>query len=393
LLRYGQLVFSPNGKALAIFGATSKNPAKHLIQLWDVASLKERRRVVCEEDVEGVTFTSDSKRLMWNTGRDRSEQAAVLHSLDLTTGGEGPRLRLHAPFGGNFLLSPDDRTLIVSGEWTSLELKELATTKTRAIIKPCNLVPAPLGFSPHLQHILFVNHESFVQVFDAFTGQRLGNLQGHRGRITSLVMSPDGRWFATISNDTTVLIWDTEAVLAKMRGTPMKVTGQELHQLWADLAGEDAVKAYRAIGRLTRAPEQAVAWVRQHLRPAKAVDDKRLERLLADLDRKEFRVRDQARREIERMGDLAHSALEKVLAGQPSLEVRKRVERLMEKYALPQSPEARQAVRAVELLEHINSHEARGVLEGLARGAPGARVTREAKTAVERQARRGATNR
>jgi hypothetical protein len=41
-------------------------------------------------------------------------------------------------------------------------------------------------------------------------------------------------------------------------------------------------------------------------------------------------------------------------------------------------------LRAVEVLERIGNAEARRVLEALAKGAPEARLTREARTSLER---------
>jgi hypothetical protein len=45
-------------------------------------------------------------------------------------------------------------------------------------------------------------------------------------------------------------------------------------------------------------------------------------------------------------------------------------------------------VRAVEVLERIGDAEARRLLEALARGEPEARLTKEARAAAERLARR-----
>jgi len=44
--------------------------------------------------------------------------------------------------------------------------------------------------------------------------------------------------------------------------------------------------------------------------------------------------------------------------------------------------------RALEVLERIGSQKARGVLEGLAKGAPGVWLTEEARAAVERLRRK-----
>jgi hypothetical protein len=53
------------------------------------------------------------------------------------------------------------------------------------------------------------------------------------------------------------------------------------------------------------------------------------------------------------------------------------------------SPERLRAWRALEVLEHIGTRPARDVLKNIAGGAPGVALTREARAALGRLARRG----
>jgi hypothetical protein len=86
--------------------------------------------------------------------------------------------------------------------------------------------------------------------------------------------------------------------------------------------------------------------------------------------------------------EVAESALEAVLKGQPSAEARRRTEQLLAKVQKELTGEALRALRAVEVLEHIGTPEASRVLESLAKGAPGARLTGEAKASLDRLAKR-----
>ena len=74
-----------------------------------------------------------------------------------------------------------------------------------------------------------------------------------------------------------------------------------------------------------------------------------------------------------------------MLARAPSAEVKRRAEWLLAKLdeGTP-SPEAVRDLRAVEVLEAIGTSDARRVLEGLAKGAPQARLTVETKRALDR---------
>ena len=92
------------------------------------------------------------------------------------------------------------------------------------------------------------------------------------------------------------------------------------------------------------------------------------------------------------MEELAAPILRAILVGQPSAELRRRVEELLRKLDGPMLASRRlRDLRAVELLERIGTAEARQVLERTAKGTVEARLTREAKASLERLAKRSAT--
>ena len=174
---------------------------------------------------------------------------------------------------------------------------------------------------------------------------------------------------------------------------PLQLSAKELEALWTDLGSEDAPRGYRAICSL-RAGTQALAFFRERLRPAPPADSGRVARLIADLDDERFAVREKATTELEKLGKEIEPALHKALQGKPSLEVRRRIDRLLEKLesAAP-SPEQLRLLRALEVLEHIGTPEARELLRTLAKGASGARLTQEAKASLDRLANRAAAGR
>ncbi len=172
-------------------------------------------------------------------------------------------------------------------------------------------------------------------------------------------------------------------------GAAPKLKTDELDALWQELAGKDAAKAYRAIWRLVNAAEQSVPFLAGRLRKDIAPDSGRITRLVADLDAKRFGDRQRAMSELEKLGPLAKAALEQAHKANPSLEVRLRVEQLLEKISgLSMSAEDLRVWRALEVLEYIGDAAARRVLRGLADGAPGSTQTKEAKRALERLAKR-----
>ncbi len=98
-------------------------------------------------------------------------------------------------------------------------------------------------------------------------------------------------------------------------------------------------------------------------------------------------MRQKATNELSELDRLAESALRKALAGQPSAELRQRIQQLLEQLETVPSTEQLRALRAVEALELAGTTEARQVLVALAKGAPEARLTQEAKASLERLAK------
>src|SRR5262249_43513329 len=142
---------------------------------------------------------------------------------------------------------------------------------------------------------------------------------------------------------------------------------------------------YQAVAKLTAAPRDTLAFLKEHLHPAvKAQEDKRTTQLVADLDSDDFTVREKAVEELEKLGEAGELALRKALNERPSIEVRRRIEQLLEKLRLP--PARLQALRSLEVLERIDTPEARQLLAKLADGAPDAWLTKETKAISQRLA-------
>jgi hypothetical protein len=179
-------------------------------------------------------------------------------------------------------------------------------------------------------------------------------------------------------------VWDIGAP-ARQAGTPL--TAEQLDACWKDLSG-DGVPAYRALWALAGVPKQSLPLLSKHLKPAADLgpeQKQRAERLVRDLDHRRFGTREAAGRELAQMGEAAIPLLKKALEGQPSLDLQRRVTTLLDVLtgATP-SPEMVQALRAVEVLEHIGTTDACELLEKLANGLAGARLTDEAKASLAR---------
>ena len=357
----GSLVFSPDGKTLAALGQEVRPQGKTLILLWVVDTGKPLPSI--ETPIQFVNtgsyafprlaFSPDGRTLAAG-GPDAS---GSIHLWEAATG----RRRITLNHGENvdtLAFSPDGKLLAAA----------INLNYARELIRT--------GWKPNLL-------PSQVHLWDLIASKELPSLQECQGAITSLAFSPDGKLLATGGNDTTVLLWDATR-LRTSRPAKVRLRPEQLDSLWADLGDEDASKAYSAIRKLAAAPKLSMGYLKRHLQPVAPVDAKELARLLADLDSEQFAVREKAMQQLEKFGDRAATELHKALAGNPPLEVRRRIEQLLEKR---NGADHIRMVRALETLENIGTAEARDLCAKLAEGVADAPLTREAQATLRRMTR------
>jgi hypothetical protein len=227
-------------------------------------------------------------------------------------------------------------------------------------------------------------YDPVISLWETASGQVRQHLTGHKGRISTLVFSADCKRLLSGSEDTTALVWDLIGDHAE-RG---RAGSPSIRSNWDVLASEDAQTAYQAQRKLTATAGLAVDFLQKQLQPIPEPDPKRVARLITDLDHDAFAPREQATKALEDLGEAVEPALHTAIAHAESAELRRRIEALLAKLPESQrgapSPARLQMLRAIEVLEHIGTVEARELLRRLADGAAGARQTREAKAALER---------
>jgi hypothetical protein len=284
------------------------------------------------------------------------------------------------------LFSPDGRAVAATkggevGLWyptTGKQLPALHVAKDAQAVSWFNC----LAFSPDGKTLAAVGGTGVIYLWEVATAKVRAVYTGHQARVTSLDFSPNGARLISGSHDTTALIWDLTGIADEKDANTL--TPERLAALWEQLADADAGKAWRAGWRLVADPASSVPFLQKHMRPAE-VDASRIAKRIAALDGDTFEGREEASRELAKLGDLAESALRKALAANPSLEVRRRLDELIEKLNVPVTvPEQVRSLRGVEVLEHIGSPGARRLLDELSQGSDRARLTRDAKAALER---------
>jgi hypothetical protein len=206
------------------------------------------------------------------------------------------------------------------------------------------------------------------------------------GKAEALAFSPDGMVLASGQADTTILLWD---LTGRSGPRPWLRNPSPLGRLWDRLRGKDSAAAGQALQELLNRPKAALALFRDRLRPAavRKPDPATMSKLLARLGAARLADREAAARKLQALRRAVEPDLRQALAAGTDLEVRRRLEALLAALARPTPDEVFQ-VRCVEVLEHLGTPEAHRVLQRLAKGAPGARLTQEAEAALQRLAKR-----
>jgi len=203
-------------------------------------------------------------------------------------------------------------------------------------------------------------------------------------------LKPDLEWWelnpvkllADIDRQTTE---DTAGKLEARKRGPRRLSPQELDVLWTRLQG-DAATAHQSIVTLLSAPADAVPFLAARLHPSAGVDQRRVAALIKQLDSSRFAERQKAQAELRKLADGAESILRKALAENPSAEVRRRLEQVLQPLE-PTSTSGKRTLRAVEILERIGNVEAKRVLRHLAEGDSMAWLTIEAAASLRRLAK------
>jgi WD40 repeat protein len=344
----GAMAFAPDGRSVASafvgrFDLTEVASGKVRLQL-PLAESKERE--LSESVIDRIRFARDG----------RSVAAISRTDIYVFSTARGKTL-LHLELGGRTntwtetgALSPDGRWLAHGNNWHGdVSVRDLHNPGAAA---ECQTLP------------------------------------GHAAGVMAVEFSPDGKYLVSCSEDGTALVWEVKRLTGKAKPQGRDVQepdAQDADAQWDLLGDADAVRAGRAMAALEEFPEAATAVLKARLKPVEAPPAGRIDRLIADLDSDTFEVRQQAFKELSRLGEHAAPALRKALEGKPSAEMAKRAKELLSDLEGPVTdPQLLRQLRAVELLGRIGSPAARKVLQELAKGSPHARLTREAKASLER---------
>src|SRR5262249_53500408 len=294
------------------------------MRLWDVATGQQIRQFKTDRpsEIKGVAFSADGKSLALLSYHDPH-----VYLLEVATG--KPRARINTGMAGmTYLTMSADGRMVVS-----------------------------------------TDHEGRVRLWDTFAGEELGEVTKHSKILIAAAFSPDGRQLATGCTDGTYAVWDLTPWRKKLATKGRRLQPQDLESAWSDLGNSNCIKAYQAMWKLTLTPDQTVAMLKEKLvRRAPPEGDalERLDRLIADLDNKVFKIRERAAKDVDILGEAALASLQKAVQRQHSGHLARYFAELQEK-RLKEGPAAvdLRELRCVEILERIANPGAKELLKTL----------------------------
>jgi RNA polymerase sigma factor (sigma-70 family) len=344
LTGHESIALSDNGHIMAVgVNQGLKNGSGSIIIIWDVDAKKQLARIEDETVFfYGVAVSPDGKWLAAGGGANRKDlkiEETAVHIWETATGRP-----VHTLPGHN-----------------------------------CQYVrPGALcTFSPDSRWLATGDAAGKLRIWEVLSGEEVRSFSGHHSIVTAQ-FSPDGKLLVAASDEAPCFIWDVVNASSKA----VKLTEAELQGSWDNLGKADAKIAFRAIGRLAANPDLGVELFRKNLKPAVAIDPKKLEKLFSDLKSDEFAVREKATAELSAIVDQIEPSLRKQLSSSESPEEHTRLEQILKKSFL--SLKRVQQIRALSALEFIGNPEAIKLLDELAAGAKEDILTRTAIDVRER---------
>lgn len=159
----------------------------------------------------------------------------------------------------------------------------------------------------------------------------------------------------------------------------------ELESAWRGAVADNLFRREHSLKVLGLRPKQAVALAERKLKPVPEAEGKRVAALVSKLDDDDADVRDAATADLHSLAHQFEPYLRVAQKAAKPGEVRNRLIRVVQKVVESTPPaELGAELRGVALLEQLRTADARTLLDKLAGGVPGARVTSEAAAALKR---------
>ena len=230
LLKHADLVldvaFSPDGRRVAT--ASIDKTAR----IWDAETGKSVGEPLRHSGmVTMVTFSPDGRRVVSASGEtgqiwDAETGLPVGKPLNHAVVVDGKRLD-QADVVDCIVFSPDGRR-VATGSWDkTARIWDAETGNPMGEPLIHSSWVQTVAFSPDGRHIATACHDASARIWDVETGQPVGEPMKHSEIVRWVAFSPDGRRVATVCDDRAARIWDAESCQPVCE--PMKHAGRVMN--------------------------------------------------------------------------------------------------------------------------------------------------------------------
>jgi WD40 repeat protein len=377
--RLVDICFSHDGWLLASISTEG------FIRVWDV----HRRQLL-----HTIRHRPSPLTIAFSRNRQLLAIKNVSHSvslIDLKTGDLHRTLPMEDRFP-NIIFSSDDTALIIPRGLAKrgfAQFRDLDSGALRATVGAPGSIIHSLAFAPDDSIFATGEENGEIHLWEMITGKHIQTMRGHQGIVECISFSSDGQMLVTGGRDTTALVWDLSLLPSGVKpGVKPPHDPQPWKQWWESPADTDANKAHTAMRTMVAYSEHTISFLKPLLSPVSDQDLEPIRHLIDLLDDEDFNTRRSAANKLNQLGADVSPLLRQAFTSKLSIEARRQIETILQDAVFLRSPETIRQIRAIQILEHIGTPDARFLLERLAKGTPLAPQTVYAKAALKRMTTR-----
>jgi WD40 repeat protein len=187
------IVYSPDGQFIA-------SRAGNSVRIWNAETGAYRVSEGHSSTVNTLAYSPDGQYIMSGSNDDtiRIWNAQSGQPLQTFNAGKDVEYAAYSPDGGRILAGVGSSVMMWNADNGQL---------LRNIAAPSSYSVYVVAWSPDGKRFAY-NDLRNIKVCDAYTGQELWTLTGHKNTIRALVWSPDGRRLVSGSEDSAIKVWD-----------------------------------------------------------------------------------------------------------------------------------------------------------------------------------------
>ncbi|KAI1089482.1 vegetative incompatibility protein HET-E-1 [Rostrohypoxylon terebratum] len=261
------LAFSPDGSLIAT------GSIDQMIRLWDVSNEIEDLRTILDGHsgcINSVRFSPNGKRIV--SGSDDM----TIKLWDTTTGTEQMTLKGHVKKVMAVGFSLDARLIASGSEDKTVRIWNADNGTAVAILRDHTSGLNSVVFSPDSKLLASSSFDDEIRLWDTQTWTLVGKLddfadinpgmlpghqhptpfkgdikessellKGHSSTVTRIVISPDGQWLASGSQDATIKIWLRRKIHRKLEGHSDRINDLAFSPDGSSIASASADKTLR----------------------------------------------------------------------------------------------------------------------------------------------------